>query len=175
MSGQLKPPVNGADHTRGAKTAQLEIVEFGDFQCPYCGAEEPIVEEIMEQFGEAISFTFRNFPLRDAHEYAFDAALAAEAAAKQGKYWEMHDLIYANQDVLNQPNLILFAEQLGLDIDVFQSDIKQPELSQKVEDDFESGARSGVNGTPSFFVNGTRFDGGAADLYGLIKESISSV
>jgi protein-disulfide isomerase len=173
MPEQLKPGVSPSDHTRGARNPQLEIVEYGDFQCLYCGAAEPIVEEILEQFGTAVSVTFRNFPLRDTHPEAYHAALAAEAAAKQGKYWEMHDRIFAIQDTLNAQHLIQIASDLGLDMTRFRNDQQSPEVLQKIENDFESGARSGVNGTPTFFVDGIRFDGAATDLYVMISENAS--
>lgn len=173
MAAQLKPPVHAGDHTKGTENARFEIVEYGDYQCPYCGADEPIVEEIMDTFGEDISFTFRNFPLQDVHEFAFGAAMAAEAAGQQGKYWEMHDLIFAHQADLDRNALMVIAMGLGLDLKAFETDLESAELKQKVEADFESGARSGVNGTPSFFVNGIRFDGGVLNLYAWIKENIS--
>lgn len=173
MSDQLKPALSEKDHIRGAQKPQLTIVEYGDYQCPYCGDAEPIVEEIMDQFGQAIAFSFRNFPLRDVHEFAFNAAIAAEAASQQGKYWEMHDLLFANQDNLDQHSLLNMAEQIGLDLYLFKNAVKDEQLVEKIESDFESGARSGVNGTPTFFVNGARFDGGAANLYALIKENVS--
>lgn len=172
MSDQLKPALSDKDHIRGAKKPQLTIVEYGDFQCPYCGQAEPIVEEIMDQFGEAIAFSFRNFPLSDVHEFAFGAALAAEAAGLQGKYWEMHDLLFAHQHNLSPEALLRLAQQMGLDLQTFERDVNSHQLSQKIEADFESGARSGVNGTPIFFVNGTRFNGGAAELYTLIEEKV---
>lgn len=173
MSDQLRPAVSADDHTRGAKAPQLSIVEYGDFQCPYCGDAEPIVDEIMDQFGEAIALSFRNFPLKDVHEFAFGAALAAEAAAEQGKYWEMHELLFAHQDRLNQEDFLDYAQQLNLDVNAFEKAMANTKLADRITSDFESGARSGVNGTPTFFVNGTRFDGGAADLYALIKENVS--
>lgn len=173
MSDQLRPAVSADDHTRGAKAPQLSIVEYGDFQCPYCGDAEPIVAEIMDQFGEAIALSFRNFPLKDVHEFAFGAALAAEAAAEQGKYWEMHELLFAHQDRLNQEDFLDYAQQLNLDVNAFEKAMANTKLADRITSDFESGARSGVNGTPTFFVNGTRFDGGAADLYALIKENVS--
>jgi len=173
MSAQLKPALSEKDHIRGSKKPQLTIVEYGDFQCPYCGDAEPIVEEIMDQFGEAIAFSFRNFPLKDVHEFAFDAAIAAEAASQQGKYWEMHDLLFANQSRLDRDSLLNMAEKIGLDLQRFKNAVQDEKLTEKIESDFESGARSGVNGTPTFFVNGARFDGGATDLYALIKDNVS--
>lgn len=173
MSNKLRPAVSEMDHTQGSQSPQLQIVEYGDFQCPTCGAAEPIIEKIMKEFGEAISLTFRNFPLTNLHQFAFGAAIAAEAAGKQEKYWEMHNLIFANQRSLSDETLLSLAQQIGLDMSTFNADTEDPEITKKVEADFESGARSGVNGTPTFFINGTRFDGGAADMYNLIKENVT--
>lgn len=169
----LKPEVSSHDHIQGKESAAITIVEFGDYQCPYCGDAYPIVKEVQETFGDQIKLVFRNFPLQEAHEYAFDAALAAEAAALQDKFWEMHDAIYENQYRINGELFEELAETIGLDLEQFQKDIEADSVKQKVEGDFESGVRSGVNGTPSFYVNGTKFDGGASDLYQMLKESTS--
>jgi len=171
MSSNLKPELNNADHIQGDDSAAITIVEFGDYQCPYCGDAYPIIKEIQEAFGHQIKFAFRNFPLKEAHQYALPAALAAEAAGLQGKFWEMHDALYDNQYRLESDLFMELAETLELDIDQFQADFQSDDLKQKVEDDFESGVRSGVNGTPSFYVNGTKFDGDAAALYQMLKES----
>jgi len=165
----LKPTVSNADHAQGNMDADLVIVEYGDYQCPYCGAAYPILKKLMSQFGDQIKFVFRNFPLSEMHQYARAAALAAEAAGLQGKFWEMHDAIYENQRALNEMLLMKLAEKLKLNIPQFEEDIKSPKLAEKVDADFESGVMSGVNGTPSFYVNGKKFDGGAEDLLQLIS------
>jgi len=167
----LKPSVSENDHVQGAESASVEIVEFGDYECPHCGDAYPIVKEIQETFRDQIKFVFRNFPLQEAHPLSFPAALAAEAAATQGKFWEMHDAIYENQYRLSESIFDELAETIGLDLDKFKEDFKSNEIRQKIEGDFESGIRSGVNGTPSFYVNGTKFDGGVMDLYEMLKES----
>ncbi|WP_231427331.1 MULTISPECIES: thioredoxin domain-containing protein [Pedobacter] len=167
----LKPDVNSKDHSQGADNAAITIVEFGDYQCPYCGDAYPIVKEIEDTFGDQIKFIFRNFPLQEAHQFAFSAAAAAEAAALQNKFWEMHDALYENQYRLDESLFAELAETIGLDIEKFQQDFTSSEVKEKVDNDFESGVRSGVNGTPSFYVNGTKFDGGATDLYQMLKES----
>lgn len=167
----LKPEVSLNDHIQGNDTASITIVEFGDYQCPYCGNAYPIVKEIEETFGHQIKFVFRNFPLANAHPYALPAAIAAEAAALQNKYWEMHDALYENQYRLGDELFAELAETIGLDLEQFEKDSASETLTQKIEADFESGMRSGVNGTPSFYVNGTKFDGGATDLYQMLKES----
>lgn len=168
----LKPAVSNTDHAQGNLNADLVIVEYGDYQCPYCGAAYPVLKELMRQFGSQIKFVFRNFPLSEMHEYARAAALAAEAAALQNKFWEMHDAIYENQQNLNEHLLLELAEELKLDIPQFKSDLKSSALKAKVDEDFESGVVSGVNGTPSFYVNGKKFEGGAEDLFQLVGADI---
>jgi len=167
----LKPTVSEIDHVQGNQSASIEIVEFGDYQCPYCGDAYPIVKEIEEAFGDQIQFVFRHFPLQEAHEFAFKAALAAEAAGMQNKFWDMHDALYENQYRLADDLFEELAETLGLDLEKFNADVNSDEAKEKVENDFESGVRSGVNGTPSFYVNGAKFDGAASDLYQMLKES----
>jgi protein-disulfide isomerase len=170
----LKPAVSNTDHTQGNSNADLVIVEYGDYQCPYCGAAYPVLKELMSQFGSQVKFVFRNFPLSEIHQYARPAALAAEAANLQGKFWEMHDAIYENQQELNENFLMKLAEKLNLNIPQFEKDLKSIELSEKIDADFESGIISGVNGTPSFFVNGKKFNGGAEDLLQLLNENTVS-
>ncbi len=167
----LKPKVSDADHIMGNGQADLTIVEYGDYQCPHCGAAHPILKEMMAELGSQIRFVFRNFPLSEMHPYALPAALAAEAAGLQGKFWEMHDAIYENQNLLSERLLLDIAEQLGLDIPKFKSDVKSEVLQDRVDSDFESGMLSGVNGTPTFFVNGQKFDGGAEDLVQVLGEN----
>lgn len=167
----LKPEIGPADKTQGNEQAAIKLVEYGDYQCPHCATAYPIIKEIQSTFGDQILFVFRNFPLQESHRYANIAAQAAEAAGKQGKFWEMHDAIFENQQHLNEEFIEHLAEKLGLDMDEFEEDMNSEEISTKVEDDFESGVRSGVNGTPSFFINGEKFDGGAADLLQVLKES----
>ena len=167
----LKPTVSQTDHSQGNPDADLEIVEYGDYQCPACGAAYPFIKKLMDNYKNNINLVFRSFPLAQAHQYATTAAIATEAAALQGKFWEMHDAIYENQDSLDENYLTELAEKLDLNIEKFKTDIKNPELAEKVSADFESGIKSGVNGTPSFFVNGEKFDGGAEDLLQLITNN----
>ncbi|PQA56880.1 DsbA family protein [Siphonobacter curvatus] len=169
----LKPSVSSQDHAIGKADANLVIVEYGDYQCPYCGAAYPVLKELMREFGDQIKFVFRNFPLSEIHPFARPAALVAEAAALQGKFWEMHDAIYENQSSLSTDFLFELADQLGLDPTQLQSDLKQDSVEERVDADFESGMRSGVNGTPSFFVNGQKFNGGAENLLDLIRSNAS--
>ncbi|MDR6735608.1 MULTISPECIES: thioredoxin domain-containing protein [unclassified Sphingobacterium] len=167
----LKPKVSSADHILGNGQADLTIVEYGDYQCPHCGTAHPIIKEMMAELGSQIRFVFRNFPLSEMHPYAKSAALAAEAASLQGKFWEMHDAIFENQNALNDEWLLDMAQKLDLDMDKFRSALKDESLLDRVEGDFESGMMSGVNGTPTFFVNGQKFDGGAEDLVHVLGES----
>ena len=168
----LKPAVSTTDHKQGKKDADIVIVEYGDYQCPYCGAAYPVLKEIMYKYGKQIQFVFRNFPLSEMHQYARPAAIVAEAAALQGKFWEMHDAIYENQQYLNEELLLELAEKLELDSQKFNTDIKKTEVAAKIDSDFESGIMSGVNGTPSLFVNGTKFNGGPEDLLQLMSEIV---
>ncbi|KOS04759.1 disulfide bond formation protein DsbA [Flavobacterium akiainvivens] len=167
----LKPAVNKNDHAQGNLKSDLVIVEYGDYQCPYCRAAYPVLKELGREFGSQLKFVFRNFPLSEMHQYARVAAIATEAANLQGKFWEMHDAIYENQENLNEKFLIKLAKQLNLNISQFEKDLQNPELGNKVDSDFESGVMSGVNGTPSFFVNDKKFDGSARDLLQIIREN----
>jgi protein-disulfide isomerase len=155
----LTPAVNSTDHIYGNIHAPLELVEYGDYECPFCGRAYPIVKSIQEKLGPDMKFVFRNFPLRKIHPNAYPAAVATEAAALQGKFWEMHDIIFENQKTLEPENILFFANSLGLDIERFQKDILDESLFLKARKDFESGMRSGVNRTPTFFVNGKKFNG----------------
>ena len=155
----LRPPVSNKDHIQGNTHAAIELVEYGDYQCPYCGRAYPIIKTIQERFGKDLKFVFRNFPLSEIHPHAKLAAIASEAAAKQGKFWEMHDIIFENQTNLITSSLIEYAKLIGLNVEQFRKDLHDDELIQKVESDFESGLRSGVNGTPGFFINGEKYNG----------------
>lgn len=155
---KLKPAVHEGDQQIGNKNAPVILVEFGDYQCPHCGHAYPILKKLQEELHDSLHFVFRNFPLNEIHPAATMAALAAEAAGKQGLFWEMHDMIFENQANLHGNSFLDFATALGLDIKEFARDWKSPETLTKVENDFESGVRSGVNGTPSFFINGEKLD-----------------
>ena len=156
---QLHPTVGSTDHIQGKNTARLELVEYGDYQCPHCGHAYPIIKRLQQSLGADLKFVFRNFPLSEIHPDAFNAALAAEAAGLQEKFWEMHDIIFEHQRRLDVESLFAYAKTIGLDLERFKNDIQKNTLSSKVDQDFESGVRSGVNGTPSFFVNGKKYNG----------------
>ncbi len=158
-STTLTPPVSERDHAQGRAGAPVTLVEYGDYQCPYCGAAYPEVKRLQKALGKRLRFVFRNFPLTQAHPYALIAAEAAEAAALHGKFWQMHDLIYENQADLEPDILPAWAEKVGLDLDEFGTAIQQGGVSKRIKEDRMSGIRRGVNGTPSFFINGTRYDG----------------
>ena len=157
-SPTLTPPVSARDHAQGPANAPLTLVEYGDYQCPYCGAAYPVVKQLQKAFGKKLRFVFRNFPLTQAHPYALIAAEAAEAAALQGKFWEMHDLIYERQEILEADILPRWAQEVGLDLEKFGTAIRQGDITKRIKEDRMSGINSGVNGTPSFFINGTRHD-----------------
>ncbi|MEX8549333.1 MAG: DsbA family protein [Mucilaginibacter sp.] len=163
MSTQLKTAVTNQDHIQGKNNAPIKLVEYGDYQCSYCGEAYSVIKAVQQTLGNDLELVFRNFPLSEVHPDAENAAKAAEAAALQNKFWEMHDMLYENQQQLDEENLISFAKKIGLDVNQFKSDMQSSAVSDKVESDFESGARSGVNGTPSFFVNGEKYDGNWQD------------
>jgi protein-disulfide isomerase len=158
-SAKLKPPVGANDHIQGPAKAPVTLVEYGDYECPYCGEAYPVVKALQKRLGEQVRFVFRNFPLAEAHPHAEHAAEAAEAAGAQGKFWEMHDLLYENQDALDDQDLVRYASALKLDVPRFVKEMKSGAHLERVRADFSSGVRSGVNGTPTFFINGARHDG----------------
>jgi len=150
---------NNEDHIQGKEKSSITLVEYGDFQCPYCKEAYPIVKEIQKIKGDILRFVFRNFPLSEIHSYALHAAYAAEAAGKQNKFWEMHDILFENQENLKDSDLRLYSEKPSLDMDQFTKDMNSDEVAKKVETDIMGGIKSGVNGTPTFFINNIRFDG----------------
>jgi protein-disulfide isomerase len=154
------------DHIQGPESAPVTLVEYGDFECPHCGRAHGILTELLPQLGESVRFVFRHFPLAQVHVHAEHAAESAEAAAAQGQFWEMHDALFENQEALEDDNLVSYAEQLGLDIPRFAADLEQQKYRTRVSEDFRAGIRSGVNGTPTFFINGHRHNG-AWDLEAL--------
>jgi protein-disulfide isomerase len=159
QQGILAVPVSDRDHSVGPADAPVTLVEYGDYECQYCGKAYPILKRIRKKMGEQLRFVFRNFPLNTIHEHASVAAQAAEAAAGQKKFWEMHDMLYEHQDELANADLLQYALKLGLEIYKFEADLASEHYSRRVRDDFKSGVRSGVNGTPTFFINGKRYDG----------------
>jgi protein-disulfide isomerase len=157
--GTLVKDVGPRDHVQGPADAPVTLLEYGDYQCPYCGAAHPIVKALQRHLGGNLRFAFRHFPLATIHEYAEGAAEAAEAAGAQGKFWQMHDTLFENQPALDFESLVGYAEELGLDVERFAMDLENQVHAPRVREDFISGIRSGVNGTPTFFINGVRHEG----------------
>lgn len=146
------------DHIQGAPDAAVTLLEYGDYECPYCGAAYPVVKELQEAMGDALRFVFRNFPITTSHPHAEQAAEAAEAAAAQDRFWPMHDLLYENQQRLEDEDLVGYASRLGLDVERFERELDDHVHADRVREDFMSGVRSGVNGTPTFYINGARHE-----------------
>lgn len=147
------------DHVLGRRSASVSLMEYGDYQCPFCREAHYFVLAVLREVGDGVAFVFRNFPLTNVHPFAEMAAEAAESAGIQGKFWEMHNGIYENQDELGPDLLVDLAGELKLDLDQFEKDLANGACRERVRRDFTMGVRSGVNGTPSFFINGTRYDG----------------
>ena len=154
----LVVPVEPTDHTLGPDHAPVTVVEYGDFECPTCKMAAPGVKLLLDRYPNRVRLVFRHFPLEEAHPHALQAAEAAESAAAQGRFWEMHDLLYENQRRLGDQDLHAYAEQLGIDVERFDKDLAEHVHAPRVHEDFITGVRSGVNGTPSFYVNGARHD-----------------
>lgn len=153
------PATDGDDHALGPAGARVTLVEYGDFECPSCGATHPILREVRRAFGPNLRFIFRHYPLRDNHPSAEMAAQAAEAAGAQGKFWEMHDRLYEHQDALDQRALARHARKIGLDVAKFESDLAARTYATRVERDVETGRASGVRGTPSLLINEVMYRG----------------
>jgi protein-disulfide isomerase len=171
MLNQLNTAVSAADHSQGDTGSAVTIVEYGDFECPDCSDAHLVIEQIKKKFGQQVRFVFRNFPLLEIHRYAMAAAMAAEAAGRQKYYWEMYDLLFEHQDQMDEEIFIRLARQLSLNLPQFVQDTQSAALQHKIAADFDSGIKSGVNGTPTFFVNGKKFDGGADNLLEMLEES----
>jgi protein-disulfide isomerase len=155
----LRVPVGPEDHVEGNPSAKVTLVEYGDFECPYCGSAYSVLKEVQRRMGDEMRFVFRNFPLAEMHPHALAAAEAVEAASAQGKFWPMHDLLYENQNALGLAHLREYAKRLELDVARFSKDLDTHTFRTRVEEEFRGGVRSGVNGTPTLFVNDTRYDG----------------
>jgi protein-disulfide isomerase len=159
MKAKLTVPVSNRDHVQGPETAPVTLVEYGDFECPHCAAAHVIVKKVQQIMEDQLRFVFRHFPLSQIHPHAEPAAEASEAAATQGQFWEMHDVLYENQPMLDKRHLVIYAEELGLDVETFVRELESGIYRERVRADFLSGVKSGVNGTPAFFINGVRYDG----------------
>jgi protein-disulfide isomerase len=172
----LKVPVNDQDHAQGAADAKCTLVEYGDYECPHCGHAYPIVKRVQKHFGKKLCFVFRNFPLAEMHPNAESAAETAEFAGAHKKFWEMHDALFDNQEQLGGPLYLRLAEELGLSPQALREAVEKREFLSRVKSDFTGGVRSGVNGTPTFFINGKRHDASFeyADLVEAIDVALES-
>lgn len=167
----LLPPASSRDHARGPARAQITVVEYGDFECPHCGHAYPVIKELERRRPHDVRLVYRHFPLTKIHPGAEHAAEIAEAAAQHGKFWPMHDTLFEHQHALDDESLVGYAEALGIDPGWAAAALADGRFSRRVRDDFTSGVRSGVNGTPTFFVNGERFNGGAAELLAALMQA----
>ena len=168
VSQDLTVPVSTGDHPLGPAQAPVTLVEYGDFECPHCLAAYPVIRGLLESLAGRVRFVFRHYPITVSHDHAQKAAEAAEAASEQGKFWEMHDLLFGHQDALDNDSLVGFARELNLDVERFQRELAGSVYADRVYEDLVSGQNSGVHWTPTFFVNGARY-GSARDLDGLVR------
>ena len=152
-------PVSPRDHQFGPRDAAVTVVEYGNYECPQCARAHLVIKDVADRLGSTWRFVFRNFPLTTSHPHAEHAAEAAEAAGAQGLFWEMHDYLFLHQDSLADRDLVRDASLLGVEKPQFVEDLRDRKFAARVREDFLSGARSGVNGTPTFFINGVRYDG----------------
>jgi protein-disulfide isomerase len=156
---RLAVPVTDQDHISGPETAAVTLVEYADYECSYCGEAELTIEAVRKALADSLRFVFRNFPLVEAHPYALQAAAAAEAADLQGSFWPMHDMLFQNQQALDEGSLLDYAADLGLDIGRFGADVQSSVVLERIRRDIEGGTRSGVQGTPTFFINDLIYQG----------------
>ncbi len=170
VEGRLAVPVNDNDHLRGSADAPVTLVEYGDYQCPYCAMAYPVVEDLLRERRDTVRFAYRHFPLTNVHPYAETAAEAAEAAGTRGRFWPAHRWLFQHQDRLDPGYLVAGTAQLGLDAEAIATDLETHTYADRVRADFLGGMRSGVTGTPTFFVNGLRHHGGygLADLLAVV-------
>ncbi len=164
---QLVPQVSARDHIQGKQDAPITLVEYADFECPACGTAYPAVKEVQQRLGDRMRFVFRNYPL-EQHPHAEHAAEAAEAAGAQGKYWQMHDYLFEHQDALSDRELVDSARAVGLDSSRFVSDLEQGTYTGQIEEDIASGDQSGIEATPTFFINGQVYSGPYDDAQALL-------
>jgi protein-disulfide isomerase len=157
---RLTIPLGPEDHTLGPPNATVTLLEYGDYECPFCAEAHPHIKQVRQLLGPELLFAYRHFPLTQIHPHALDAAIAAEAAGAQGRFWEMHDALFTHQDHLAPRDLLVLARGIGLALEQFADDLTHRRFQDRVRRDFLSGVRSGVNGTPTFFINGVRHNGG---------------
>lgn len=152
------PVSEDRDHILGPPNAPVTLVEYGDFECPHCGQAHYVLNDLMDQVDDQVRLVYRHFPLTQIHPHSQRAAEASEAAGAQGEFWDMHDMLFENQEALDDYDLVLHAQALGLDLPRFRRELLQGAYTARVREDFHSGIHSGVNGTPTFFLNGRRYD-----------------
>lgn len=156
---KLRSPVSPQEHLWGLESAPMILVEYGDYECPFSRQAVEIVKRLQQSLQSDFVFAFRNFPLMQIHPNATNAAKAVEAAALQGKFWPLHDLFFANQQNLSMDRILALAKSININVSQFEKDMTSKEIDRRILENFYSGARSGVNGTPTFFINGFRYDG----------------
>jgi protein-disulfide isomerase len=164
----LTLPEPERDHLYGSADGSIRLLEYGDYECPFCAEAQPIIKEIQRRLDDDLLFAFRHFPLTNIHPHSKHAAEAAEAAGAQGNFWGMHDILFENQDALEDEYLAAYAGELALDVPRLIREVTSSIYAQRIREDFKSGMRGGVNGTPTFFINGERYDG-ARDLKHLLN------
>ena len=176
-SPTLTLPVTDRDQMQGSASAAVTLVEYGDFECPHCGDAFPIVEKLRQQQGDNLCFVFRHFPMTESHLNAQHSAEGAEAAGAKDLFWQMHQLLFENQSALSLEDLAGYAARLGIDDAWFKGTLGEHTFANRVREDYMSGVKSGVNGTPAFFINGVRHDGAAtlAALTAAVSEQAKSV
>ena len=157
---RLAEPVTGDDHAQGEAEAAVRLVQYGDYECPYTRLSRHAVHQLQREFPDSLRFVFRHFPLEEIHPHARAAALAAESAGAQTDFWTMHEYLFEHQQQLEDADLQRYALELGLDVDRFERERKSLEIGRRIDRDLDSGERSGVEGTPTFYVNGIRHEGG---------------
>lgn len=175
-NARLRIPVTETDHARGPADAAVTIVEYGDYQCRFCGAAYANLAEVLRQRGDTVRLVYRHFPIANVHPYAESAAEAAEAAGRRERFWDMHDWLYQHQDQLDPVHLSLGVEQLGLPLDEVDAEVERHAHADRVRRDFVGGIRSGVLGTPTLFINETRHEGGydVADLLAAVDAAATA-
>jgi len=173
QNSTMEPPVSGRDHVLGPESARVTLVEYGDFECPHCAIAYPLVKELHQRFGDRVRFVFRHFPLTNVHPHAQAAAEASEFAAAGGVFWQMHDILFEQQKQLADGQLTRLAAGLKLDQDALSNALRDHTFLPRVKEDFLGGIKSGVKGTPAFFINERRHDGDAASLGPAIEQALA--
>jgi protein-disulfide isomerase len=172
MATKLMTPPSLNDHHQGTLNAPVVLVEYADFECPYCEVVASVIDQLRSEYRADLCFVFRHFPLNGIHPDAELAAMASEAADQQGQFWNMHQVLYKNQDHLSRDMIEMLARRLKLDMDQFHHDIQRYDLREKIKNDHRSGRESGVESTPSIFINGSRFEGSSS--YWPLREVIET-